>query len=259
MKRNNLLCIENLEIMFNKGPSAVKAVDRISFELEQGEILGIVGESGSGKSALAESIMFSDKGKIEGAIFFRGENLLAKSANEMQSIRGKCIGMIFQDPLTSLNPTMTIGNQIAEILIQHEGMNKKTSSAKVLELLKLVGIPDSQMRMGQYPYQLSGGMRQRVMIAIAMACSPELIIADEPTTGLDVTIQAQVIALLKDLCKKQNAGMLFISHDMGVVAGLCDRVVVMKEGRIVEIGTVDEVFYHPEHPYTQFLLSKEQL
>ena len=245
-----LLSIQHLRITFG----AFCAVKNISFQIGKGEILGLVGESGCGKSSIAESILFPKHGVVEGEINFQGVNLLHKSHREMQLIRGKKIGMIFQDPLTSLNPTIPIGKQIQEILHQHEGLTWQQEQHRVLELLYQVGIADPEVRLQQFPYQFSGGMRQRIMIAIAMACNPELIIADEPTTALDVTIQAQILTLLKHLCRQKGAGMLFITHDLGVVAGLCDRVAVMQAGQLIEEGPVDQIFYQPQHPYTQHLI-----
>lgn len=249
-----LLSIKNLTISF-KGKTPFCAVNNVNLILEKGEILGLVGESGCGKSTMAETILFPHKKIIHGEIFFHGDDLLKKSSLEMQCIRGKKIGMIFQDPQTSLNPTISIGNQILEIIHQHERLLKHKQKERVLELLNLVGIADPEQRLFQYPHQFSGGMRQRIMIAIAMACHPELLIADEPTTALDVTIQAQILVLLKNLCHQNGSGMLFITHDLGVVAGMCDKVAIMKGGEIVEFGSVEDIFYRPQHPYTKLLIS----
>jgi ABC-type dipeptide/oligopeptide/nickel transport system ATPase component len=252
---NSLLKINHLKITFKTSIGSFCAVKNINLHINQGEILGLVGESGCGKSATAEAILFPKRQRIEGEIWFKGENLLVKSEKEMQFIRGKKISMIFQDPLTSLNPRISIGKQIQEMIHQHENLNRKQEVARVLELLNLVGIPDPKLRINHYPYQFSGGMRQRIMIAIAIACNPELIIADEPTTSLDVTFQAQILFLLKNLCRQGGMSMLFITHDFGVIAGTCDRVAVIKAGEIIETGTTDQIFYHPQHPYTNDLLN----
>jgi len=217
------------------------------------------GESGSGKSVTTKSIMrLLPKSSTEyknGEILFDGKDLLKISEKEMQKVRGKDISMIFQDPMTSLNPTMTIGNQIMEPLFKHQKLGKADAWKKSVELLGLVGMPQPEMRMKQYPHQFSGGQRQRIVIAVALACNPKLLIADEPTTALDVTIQAQILELMKDLQKKIDTSIIFITHDLGVVANVADRVAVMYGGRIVEVGTVDEIFYNPQHPYTWGLLS----
>ena len=235
-----------------------QAVRGISFELEEKETLAIVGESGSGKSVTAYSIMRlidMPPGKfVGGTIFFNNEDLTLKSEKQMQEIRGKEISMIFQDPMTSLNPTMSIGNQISESLIKHQNMSKKQAYSRGVELLKLVGIPNPETRINQYPHQYSGGMRQRAMIAIALACNPKILIADEPTTALDVTIQAQILELMRDLQEKTGTAIILITHDLGVVSSVASRVAVMYGGKIVETGNVDEIFYNPKHPYTWGLL-----
>lgn len=231
----------------------------VSFEVRKGETLGIVGESGSGKSVTARSIMrllpSPPSYMKDGEILFLGQNLAEKSEKEMESIRGRDIGMIFQDPMTSLNPTIRIGEQIAEGLAKHQKLSKQEAKKQALEMLKLVGIPNSEARYNQYPHEFSGGMRQRVMIAIALACRPALLIADEPTTALDVTIQAQILNLMKNMQERFGSSIILITHDLGVVAGMCDRVAVMKDGVIVETGTTEEIFANPQHPYTLKLLN----
>ena len=253
-----LLEVSDLSVSFETYGSDVQAVRGISFELEEKETLAIVGESGSGKSVTAYSIMRlidMPPGKfVGGSIFFNNEDLTLKSEKQMQEIRGKEISMIFQDPMTSLNPTMKIGNQIAESLIKHQSMSKKEAYLRGVELLKLVGIPNPDTRINQYPHQYSGGMRQRAMIAIALACNPKILIADEPTTALDVTIQAQILELMRDLQEKTGTAIILITHDLGVVSSVASRVAVMYGGKIVETGNVDEIFYNPKHPYTWGLL-----
>lgn len=251
--------VKNLELSFHTFAGEVKAIQGVNFEVYKGETLAIVGESGSGKSVTTKSIMrLLPKSSTEyknGEILFGGKDLLKISEKEMQKVRGKDISMIFQDPMTSLNPTMTIANQIMEPLLKHQKLSKSEAWKKSIELLTLVGMPKPEMRMKQYPHQFSGGQRQRIVIAVALACNPKLLIADEPTTALDVTIQAQILELMKDLQKKIDTSIIFITHDLGVVANVADRVAVMYGGRIVEVGTVDEVFYNPQHPYTWGLLS----
>lgn len=254
-----ILQVSNLTVSFQTRDQEVEAVRGISFEVGKGETLGIVGESGSGKSVTARSIMRllpSPPANIkDGKIIFLGKNLADYSEKEMEHIRGRDIGMIFQDPMTSLNPTLKIGEQIAEGLIKHQKLSRKEAKAQAVEMLKLVGIRDSELRYAQYPHEFSGGMRQRVMIAIALACRPALLIADEPTTALDVTIQAQILNLMKNMQARFGTSIILITHDLGVVAGMCDRVAVMKEGVIVESGTTEEIFAHPSHPYTLKLLN----
>ncbi|WP_080145600.1 ABC transporter ATP-binding protein [Marinilactibacillus piezotolerans] len=255
---SNILEVKDLKITFDTYAGKVQAIRGVSFDLKKGETLAIVGESGSGKSVTTRSIMqlLSQNANIEeGQILFDGQDLVKTSEKEMQNIRGKKIAMIFQDPMTSLNPTMTIEKQIAEPLRLHQNMNKQQAAERALELLKLVGLPDAEKRMKQYPHQFSGGQRQRVVIAIALACDPDILIADEPTTALDVTIQAQILELMKELQHKVNTSIIFITHDLGVVANVADRVAVMYAGKFVEVGTVDEVFYNPQHPYTWGLLA----
>lgn len=252
-----ILSIENLRIHFETFAGEVQAIRGVNLKLEKGETLALVGESGSGKSVTAKSVMklLSNNAVVkEGAIIFKGENILDKSERDMQSIRGKEIAMVFQDPMTSLDPTMKIGKQITEVIIKHEKASKEEANKRAEELLELVGIPDAKERMKQYPHQFSGGQRQRIVIAIALACNPDVLIADEPTTALDVTIQAQILELLKKLQQQFQMAIIFITHDLGVVANVADRVAVMYAGKVVEVGTVDEVFYNPQHPYTWGLL-----
>ena len=236
----------------------INAVDRSSFTLDEGETLAIVGESGSGKSVTALSVMGlvpNPPGHIEaGEILFQGRDLLKLSKKEMRSIRGNHISMIFQEPMTSLNPVYTIGKQITESIRLHMGLSKKDAEARAVELLRKVQIPDPEKRLKTYPHQLSGGMRQRVMICMALACEPKLLIADEPTTALDVTIQAQILDLFRKIQEDLNTATIFVTHDLGVVARIADRVAVMYAGKIVEIGTAEEIFYDPRHPYTKGLL-----
>lgn len=254
---SHLLEVKNLETQFPTRAGLVRSVNDISFYIEEGELLGLVGESGCGKSITALSIMrlISPPGKIAaGEIAFKGENLLKASEDRMREIRGNDIAMIFQDPMTSLNPVFTIGEQIAEALRLHRKLDKKQAWAAAIEAMKEVAIPDPSRRVNDYPHQLSGGMRQRVMIAMALACDPELLIADEPTTALDVTIQAQILELLNELRQSRKLAVLLITHDLGVVAEVADRVAVMYTGKIVEESGVDEIFADPKHPYTQGLL-----
>ncbi len=252
-----ILSIENLRIHFETFAGEVQAIRGVNLKLEKGETLALVGESGSGKSVTAKSVMklLSNNAVVkEGAIIFKGENILEKSERDMQSIRGKKIAMVFQDPMTSLDPTMKIGKQITEVIIKHEKASKEEADKRAEELLELVGIPNAKERMKQYPHQFSGGQRQRIVIAIALACNPDVLIADEPTTALDVTIQAQILELLKELQQQFQMAIIFITHDLGVVANVADRVAVMYAGKVVEVGTADEVFYNPQHPYTWGLL-----
>lgn len=252
-----ILSIENLRIHFETFAGEVQAIRGVNLKLQKGETLALVGESGSGKSVTAKSVMklLSNNAVVkEGAITFKGENILEKSERDMQSIRGKEIAMVFQDPMTSLDPTMKIGKQITEVIIKHEKASKEEADKRAEELLELVGIPNAKERMKQYPHQFSGGQRQRIVIAIALACNPDVLIADEPTTALDVTIQAQILELLKELQQQFQMAIIFITHDLGVVANVADRVAVMYAGKVVEVGTADEVFYNPQHPYTWGLL-----
>ncbi|EAE8030123.1 ABC transporter ATP-binding protein [Listeria monocytogenes] len=254
-----LLEVKDLNISFHTYAGEVKAIRGVNFDLYKGETLAIVGESGSGKSVTTKSIMrLLPEGNSEiksGQILFNGMDIAKAHEKQMQKIRGKDIAMIFQDPMTSLNPTMTIGKQISEPLIKHQKISKHEAHKTALRLLQLVGIANAEERIKQYPHQFSGGMRQRVVIAISLACNPQILIADEPTTALDVTIQAQILDLMKDLQKKIDTSIIFITHDLGVVANVADRVAVMYGGKIVEIGTVDEIFYNPQHPYTWGLIS----
>ncbi|MDN6640367.1 MAG: ABC transporter ATP-binding protein [Tetragenococcus sp.] len=252
-----VLEVKDLEISFTTFAGKVQAIRDVSFDLYKGETLAIVGESGSGKSVTTKSIMglLANNSVVEnGEILFNGEDILKNSEKQMQKIRGKEISMIFQDPMTSLDPTMKIGKQVAESLLKHTKVSKKDALQKALELLELVGIPNAKKRLKSYPHQFSGGQRQRIVIAVALICYPEILIADEPTTALDVTIQAQILELLKDIQQKVNSSIIFITHDLGVVANVADRVAVMYAGKIVEIGTAAEIFYNPQHPYTWGLL-----
>lgn len=252
-----ILSIENLRIHFETFAGEVQAIRGVNLKLQKGETLALVGESGSGKSVTAKSVMklLSNNAIVkEGSITFKGENILEKSERDMQSIRGKEIAMVFQDPMTSLDPTMKIGKQITEVIIKHEKASKEEADKRAEELLELVGIPNAKERMKQYPHQFSGGQRQRIVIAIALACNPDVLIADEPTTALDVTIQAQILELLKELQQQFQMAIIFITHDLGVVANVADRVAVMYAGKVVEVGTAEEVFYNPQHPYTWGLL-----
>ncbi|MCL5045366.1 MAG: ABC transporter ATP-binding protein [Actinobacteria bacterium] len=253
-----LLQVRDLETNFRTYAGEVKAVRGVSFDVQAGEAIAVVGESGCGKSVTALSIMKlipSPPGRIAGgSIIFDGQDLIRKTEKEMRRIRGNEIGMIFQDPMTSLNPVLTIGLQIGEALQWHQGMNKEQARQRAVEMLQLVGIPNPEGRLNQYPHEFSGGMRQRVMIAIALACNPKLLIADEPTTALDVTISAQILELMKDLRKKLNTAIILITHDLGVVAGFCSRVVVMYAGKVIEQGPVREIYYNSRHPYTWGLL-----
>lgn len=254
--RTPLLQAENLVVDFDTPDGEVNAVKGISFEVHPGECVGIVGESGSGKSqtALAAMGLLAGNGRTKGEISFRGEKLSEMKSSERRKLRGSHMSMIFQDPLTSLTPHMTIGAQLREVLAIHKNMRGKQADALCIDWLERVRIPEPERRMQQFPHELSGGMRQRVMIAIAMLCNPELLFADEPTTALDVTVQAQVLSLMGELKETTNTGIVLITHDMGVVARMCDRVVVMKQGEIVETGTVDDIFYAPKHDYTKKLL-----
>ncbi|GAB3048556.1 ABC transporter ATP-binding protein [Virgibacillus ainsalahensis] len=254
----NILEIKNLQTSFFTEDMEVKAVDGVTYTLPKGKTLGVVGESGSGKSITALSILqlIEDPGKIVGGeIRFKDENLVGKKESEMRKIRGNEISMIFQEPMTSLNPTYTVGKQISEAYKIHQGLGKKDAKKRSLEMLKLVGIPSPEKRIDQYPFELSGGMRQRVMIAMALACNPDLLVADEPTTALDVTIQAQILDLMNDLQEELGMGILLITHDMGVVAEVCDYVAVMYGGQIVEYADVNTLFNSPKHPYTVGLLN----
>ena len=254
-----LLDVRNLATYFFTQDGIVKAVDDISYELEEGEVLGVVGESGCGKSVHALSIMRlvpTPPGRtVAGEVIFEGENLLDMDDSEMRHIRGNRIAMVFQEPMTSLNPVLTIGRQITETLELHQGMNSQQAKTRAAELLQTVGIPDAERRLVDYPHQFSGGMRQRVMIAMALSCNPRLIIADEPTTALDVTIQAQILELMQQLARDFGTAMIIITHNLGVVARYAHNVNVMYAGRIIETGTAEEIYHNPKHPYTLALLN----
>ncbi|MDY0406745.1 ABC transporter ATP-binding protein [Virgibacillus sp. 179-BFC.A HS] len=253
----NLLEVENLKVNFRTKKERLRAVRGISFSLKKGETLCIVGESGCGKSITSLSIigLLPSNGEIaEGSIKLDGNELLGKTENELEIMRGNEISMIFQEPMTALNPTFTIGFQLREPLMIHKKMSKKEATKKSIELLEKVGIPNPVEKLRQFPHELSGGMRQRVMIAMALACEPSLLLADEPTTALDVTIQAQILELMDELKRQMGMGVVFVTHDMGVVAEIADRVMVMYAGEVVEIGDVDRIFNHPQHPYTKGLL-----
>lgn len=253
----HLLSVKDLHTSFTTDHGEVQAVNGVSFNLDAGKVLGIVGESGSGKSVTAYSIMqiLANNGRItSGEILYKGEDISRWGESKMQDFRGKCCSIIFQDPMTSLNPVFTIGSQIAEAVLLHTKSSKHEAMEKALEMLKLVGINEPEKRLKQYPYELSGGMRQRVMIAMALACEPDILIADEPTTALDVTIQAQILELMQSLQKKLGMAIIMVTHDLGVIAEMCDEIVVMYGGRFCERGTADEIFYNPRHEYTRGLL-----
>ncbi len=253
----SLLDIKNLRLSFFTPAGEVKALNDVSIQMEEGDVLGIVGESGSGKSVTAYSLMglTAHPGRIiGGTIDFNGHRINDMSEGEMRKMRGNEVSIIFQDPMTSLNPVYTIGNQITEVILLHTDKNKKQAHERAIELLKLVGINEPEKRLKQYPHELSGGMRQRVMIAIALACEPKLLIADEPTTALDVTIQAQILELMIELKNKIGMSIIMITHDLGIVANMCRKIAVMYAGKIVEYGTTDEIFYNPKHEYTKGLL-----
>lgn len=253
-----LLQVKNLAVSFSTYRGKVKAVRDVSFSVDEGKTIGIVGESGCGKSVTSHAIMGllpRENSKIEhGQIIFNDRNITDLSEKEMNRLRGNEIAMIFQDPMTSLNPVLTIGTQIQESLFLHKKLTKQQARQRAIELLKLVGIPSAEMRLDDYPHQFSGGMRQRVMIAMALSCEPKLLIADEPTTALDVTVQAQILDLLKQLQRKTNTAIVLISHDLGVIANLCDDIAVMYAGQIVEYGSAEGIFYNAHHPYTKGLL-----
>ena len=253
-----LLEVKELNVSFKTGKDVIKVVSDLSLSVNEGERLGIVGESGSGKSVTSLAIMQllpANTETVTGEILFNGENLLEAGDTKMQSIRGNHISMIFQEPMTSLNPIHTCGKQIAESVLLHSNATKKEAYARALELLKLCGIPAPEQRMKEYPHQLSGGMRQRIMIAIALACDPELLIADEPTTALDVTIQAQILELMKKLGDDRKLATIMITHDLGIVYDFCDRVIVVYTGEVVEAAPVHELFDNPQHPYTKGLIA----
>ncbi len=258
MAPKDILKIENLKTYFDTWAGLVKAVDGVSLEVREGETLGLVGESGSGKSVTALSILgiVPKPGKIiDGIIMYKGENLLEKTESDLQKIRGKEIGYIFQDPATSLNPVFSIATQLMEVIRCHQNVTKKEALEKAIELLRLVEIPDPEIKIWNFPHQLSGGMKQRIAVARALSCQPNLLLADEPTTNLDVTIQAQILQLMKNLKKKLGMSMILITHDMGVVAGVADRITVLYAGRVCETAETRTIFYKPKHPYTIALLT----
>ena len=253
----SLLSVKNLAVAFDTHDGTVHAVNGLSFELEQGSSIGIVGESGSGKSQTVLALMglLARNGRVGGEVTFKGRSLLDMPLTELNRIRGNDISMIFQDPMTSLNPYLTISRQLGEVLTLHKGMSRAEAKRASIEMLDAVKIPEARKRIDMYPHEFSGGMRQRVMIAMALLCRPELLIADEPTTALDVTVQAQILQLLKELQQEFNTAIVMITHDLGVVAGLCDEVLVMYGGRTMEQGDVHQVFHNPQHPYTTGLLA----
>lgn len=261
MNKSTILEVEDLKVHFMTDEGILKAVDGVSFSLERGKTLGLVGESGCGKSVTSQSILrlTPSNGNITGSIFFNNKDTvdivgLGSESDEMRSIRGKDISMIFQEPMTSFSPLYTMGNQVMESLLLHRTKNKEEAREMALEMFRKVGISCPETRIDQYPHEFSGGMRQRVMIAMALSCNPGILIADEPTTALDVTIQAQVLELMKELQKSMGMAILFITHDLGVVAEMCDDVCVMYLGKVVEKGSADQIFYNPSHPYTKGLL-----
>ncbi len=251
-----LLEVKNLQVSFDTPEGEVHAVSGVDFTLEPGDALAIVGESGSGKtqSMLAILGLLAENGRATGSARFRGEDLMEMGPAELNHHRGKDIAMIFQDPMTSLNPYLTIDSQMTEMVMHHQGLNRREARAHAVEMLRAVRIPDPEQRIRQYPHQYSGGMRQRVLVAMGLLCEPDILIADEPTTALDVTVQAQIAQLMAELRRQSNTAIVLITHDLGVVAGLCDRVLVLYAGEVVEYGTVEQIYYDPQHPYTQGLL-----
>lgn len=253
----NILSVRDLHTSFSTDNGEVMAVNGVSFNLDRGKILGIVGESGSGKSVTAYSIMriLEKNGSIkEGKVLYKGEDITHFSEKQMRAFRGKCCSIIFQDPMTSLNPVFTVGMQLSEAVELHTSRKGKEAQDRAIEMLTLVGVNEPEKRVKQYPYELSGGMRQRVMIAMALACEPDVLIADEPTTALDVTIQAQILELMQDLQKKMGMAIIMVTHDLGVIADMCDEIIVMYGGRVCERGTAEDIFYRPHHEYTKGLL-----
>lgn len=253
----HLLSVVDLNTSFNTERGEVMAVNGVSFNLDEGKILGIVGESGSGKSVTAYSIMqiLEKNGSIKkGQVLYKGQDITKFSEKQMRDFRGKCCSIIFQDPMTSLNPVFTVGNQLKEAIELHTERKGKEAMARAIEMLTLVGVNEPEKRVKQYPYELSGGMRQRVMIAMALACEPDILIADEPTTALDVTIQAQILELMQSLQKKLGMAIIMVTHDLGVIADMCDEIIVMYGGRVCERGTAEDIFYRPAHEYTKGLL-----
>ena len=258
MSKEKILEVKGLQTSFYTHLGEVQSVRNVDFDLYKGEVLGVVGESGSGKSVTCSSVMrlLQHPGKIKaGEVLFKGEDLVKKTDKEMRKIQGNEMSMIFQDPMSALNPVYTIGNQMVEVIRQHKKVSKKEAEAIAIKMLSLVGIPSPEERMKNYPHEFSGGMRQRAVIAMALSCDPELVIADEPTTALDVTIQAQILELMKDLQERLNSSIIFITHDLGVIAQLCTRVIVMYGGMVMEEALVDELFYDAKHPYTIGLLN----
>ena len=252
-----LLSVEDLQVSFATEEGIVQAVDGVSFDLEAGEVLAVVGESGSGKSVTAMTLMGltrSPNARFEGTAHYKGVELIGASEAELRRVRGAEIAMIFQDPMTSMNPVLRVGEQIVEQIQEHEGVPEQQAQERTVELLERVGIPRARERVDNYPFEFSGGMRQRVMIALALSCSPSVLIADEPTTALDVTIQAQILQRIRELREEAGAAVILVTHDLGVVADIADRIAVMYAGRIVEQGTLDQIFYDPQHPYTWGLL-----
>lgn len=252
-----ILSVKNLHTSFSTGKGEVHSVNGVSFNLDKGKILGIVGESGSGKSVTAYSIMriLESNGRIsEGEVLYKGEDITKFSEKQMREFRGKCCSIIFQDPMTSLNPVFTIGYQLKEAIELHTERKGKEAEARAVEMLTLVGVNEPEKRLKQYPFELSGGMRQRVMIAMALSCEPDILIADEPTTALDVTIQAQILELMQSLQKKLGMAIIMVTHDLGVIADMCDEIIVMYGGRVCERGTAEDIFYRPSHEYTKGLL-----
>ena len=252
-----ILSVQNLHTSFTTGKGEVHAVNGVSFDLDTGKILGIVGESGSGKSVTAYSIMriLESNGRIEeGSVLYKGKDVTKFTEKEMRDFRGKCCSIIFQDPMTSLNPVFTVGSQLKEAIELHTSRKGKEAEARAIEMLTLVGVNEPEKRIKQYPYELSGGMRQRVMIAMALSCEPDILIADEPTTALDVTIQAQILELMQDLQKQLGMAIIMVTHDLGVIADMCDEIIVMYGGRVCERGTAEDIFYRPSHEYTKGLL-----
>ncbi len=257
MDTKYILEVKDLHTTFTTDKGEVHAVNGINFNLEPGKTLGIVGESGSGKSVSAYSIMqiLADNGKVSsGEVLYKGENIVNWDTKKMAGFRGKCCSIIFQDPMTSLNPVFTVGYQLEEAVLLHTDRTKKEAKARAIEMLSLVGVNEPEKRVKQYPHELSGGMRQRVMIAMALACEPDILIADEPTTALDVTIQAQILELMQSLQKKLGMAIIMVTHDLGVIASMCDEIIVMYGGRVCERGTADDIFYRPAHEYTKGLL-----
>lgn len=257
MDSKYILEVKDLHTTFKTDKGEVHAVNGINFNLEPGKTLGIVGESGSGKSVSAYSIMqiLADNGRISsGEVVYKGENIVGWDKKKMAEFRGKCCSIIFQDPMTSLNPVFSVGYQLEEAILLHTDRTKKEAKARAIEMLTLVGVNEPEKRVKQYPHELSGGMRQRVMIAMALACEPDILIADEPTTALDVTIQAQILELMQDLQKRLGMAIIMVTHDLGVIASMCDEIIVMYGGRVCERGTADDIFYRPAHEYTKGLL-----